>query len=52
MVAHVETVAFKGIEALPVDVQVHIGAGMPAFTVVGLPDKTVMVPAVLSHPVA
>ena len=41
MVAHVETVAFQGIEALPVDVQVHIGAGMPAFTVVGLPDKAV-----------
>ena len=39
MVAHVETVAFQGIEALPVDVQVHIGAGLPAFTVVGLPDK-------------
>ena len=41
MVAHVETVAFQGIEALPVDVQVHIGAGFPAFTVVGLPDKAV-----------
>ena len=41
MVAHIETVAFQGIEALPVDVQVHIGAGLPAFTVVGLPDKAV-----------
>ena len=41
MVAHVETVAFQGIEALPVDVQVHIGGGMPAFMVVGLPDKAV-----------
>ena len=41
MVAHVETVAFQGIEALPVDVQVHIGAGFPAFMVVGLPDKAV-----------
>jgi magnesium chelatase family protein len=41
MVAHVTTVAFQGIEAEPVDVQVHIGAGMPAFTVVGLPDKAV-----------
>ena len=37
MVAHVETVAFQGIEASPVDVQVHIGGGMPAFMVVGLP---------------
>ncbi len=41
MVAHVETVAFQGIEALPVDVQVHIGGGLPAFMVVGLPDKAV-----------
>jgi len=41
MVAHVTTVAFQGIEAEPVDVQVHIGAGMPAFAVVGLPDKAV-----------
>ena len=41
MVAHINTVAFQGIEALPVDVQVQIGAGLPAFTVVGLPDKAV-----------
>ena len=41
MVAHIETVAFQGVTALPVDVQVHIGAGLPTFTVVGLPDKTV-----------
>lgn len=41
MVAHVTTVAFQGIEAEPVDVQVDIGGGMPAFTVVSLPDKAV-----------
>ncbi len=41
MVAHINTVAFIGIEAEPVDVQVHIGAGMPNFMVVGLPDKAV-----------
>ncbi len=41
MVAHVNTVAFHGIEARNVDVQVHIAAGLPAFTVVGLPDKAV-----------
>ena len=41
MVAHINTVAFQGIEALPVDVQVQIGSGLPAFTVVGLPDKAV-----------
>ena len=41
MVAHVNTVAFHGIEARTVDVQVHIAAGLPTFTVVGLPDKAV-----------
>ena len=33
LVAHVPTVAFHGIDVLPVDVQVQIGPGMPAFTV-------------------
>jgi magnesium chelatase family protein len=41
MVARVSTVAFLGIKAVPVDVQVHISSGMVAFTVVGLPDKAV-----------
>ncbi len=41
MVAHVNTVAFEGIEARHVDVQVHIAGGLPAFTLVGLPDKAV-----------
>jgi magnesium chelatase family protein len=41
MVARVGTVAFQGIEVRDVDVQVHIGAGLPAFSVVGLPDKAV-----------
>ncbi len=41
MAARVRTVAFSGIDALPVDVQVQIAAGMPAFIVVGLPDKAV-----------
>lgn len=41
MVARVNTVAFSGIDVLDVDVQVQIGAGMPAFSVVGLPDKAV-----------
>jgi magnesium chelatase family protein len=41
LVAHVNTVAFHGIEAREVDVQVHIGPGLPTFTVVGLPDKAV-----------
>lgn len=41
MVSRVTTVAFQGIEAVPVDVQVHVGPGMVAFTIVGLPDKAV-----------
>src|SRR3970282_1915731 len=40
--AHVYTVAFEGMIAREVDVQVHIGeGGMGVFTVVGLPDKAV-----------
>src|SRR5471032_3517512 len=41
MVARVQSVAFQGIDVLPVDVQVTIAAGLPAFHVVGLPDKAV-----------
>ncbi|HEY3778267.1 MAG TPA: magnesium chelatase domain-containing protein [Rhizomicrobium sp.] len=39
--AHVYTVAFQGIEAREVDVQVHIARGNPYFTIVGLADKAV-----------
>lgn len=41
MVAHVATVAFEGISATAIDVQVQMVSGMPSFTVVGLPDKAV-----------
>jgi magnesium chelatase family protein len=41
MVSHVTTVAFQGIEAVPVDVQVQIAPGGPHFAIVGLPDKAV-----------
>ncbi len=41
MVTRVATVAFEGIEARAVDVQVQITPGAVAFTVVGLPDKAV-----------
>ena len=41
MVARIQTVAFRGIEAVPVDVQVQVASGLPAFTIVGLPDKAV-----------
>lgn len=41
MVAHATTVAFLGLEARTVDVQVQISPGLPAFAIVGLPDKAV-----------
>jgi magnesium chelatase family protein len=41
MVAHVGTVAFLGLEARSVDVQVQISSGQVAFVTVGLPDKAV-----------
>ena len=41
MVAHVATVAFLGLEARAVEVQVQIAPGLPKFLVVGLPDKAV-----------
>lgn len=41
MVAHVATVAFLGLEARAVEVQVQISSGLPAFVIVGLPDKAV-----------
>jgi magnesium chelatase family protein len=41
MVARVQTVAFSGIDVLAVDAQVTIASGLPAFHVVGLPDKAV-----------
>ena len=41
MVALVSTVAFLGLEARAVEVQVQIASGLPAFVVVGLPDKAV-----------
>ena len=41
MVATVQTVAFQGVDVRPIDVQVQISNGLPAFTIVGLPDKAV-----------
>ena len=41
MVQRVSTVAFEGIEARAVDVQVQVAPGLPAFAVVGLADKAV-----------
>ena len=41
MVARINTVAFHGVDVQNVDVQVQISSGLPAFTIVGLPDKAV-----------
>jgi magnesium chelatase family protein len=41
MFAQVSTVTFEGIDAKQVDVQVLIAPGLPAFSIVGLPDKSV-----------
>ena len=39
--ARIQTFAFAGITAVPVEVQVQLSAGLPAFLVVGLADKAV-----------
>jgi len=39
MVQRFATVAFEGVEARSVDVQVQVAAGMPAFQIVGLAER-------------
>ncbi len=41
MIAHIPTVAFAGVDVMPIDVQVQISPGIVGFTIVGLPDKAV-----------
>ena len=41
MVANIQTIAFQGVEAVAVEVQVHLAPGQNTFNVVGLPDKSV-----------
>ena len=41
MTARVQTIAFQGVDVAPVEVQAQFAGGLPAFTVVGLPDKAV-----------
>jgi magnesium chelatase family protein len=41
MAATVATVAYLGLEARAVEVQVQLSAGLPAFIIVGLPDNAV-----------
>ncbi len=42
MLAKVYSVAVNGLEAHSVEVEVDLAAGLPMFTVVGLPDMTVL----------
>ncbi len=41
MVARITTLAFQGIDAVKVDVQVHLSPGKMVFNMFGLPDKAV-----------
>lgn len=41
MLARARSVALIGVDAVPVEVEVDVSAGLPAFTVVGLPDQAV-----------
>ena len=41
MVALVQTVAYLGLEVRRVEVQCQLASGLPAFQIVGLPDKAV-----------
>ena len=41
MYGQISTLAFIGIEARPVEVQVRVTPGAAAFAIVGLPDKAV-----------
>ena len=38
MLASIPSATLLGVEGHPISVEVHVGAGLPAFTVVGLPD--------------
>lgn len=41
MVARIKTIAFNGINALDIDIQVRLSQGLPSFQIVGLADKAV-----------
>ena len=41
MTSRCATIAFQGVEGVVVDCQAQFVGGLPAFTVVGLPDKAV-----------
>jgi len=41
MQLHIHTISFRGIDTIPVSVQVHLSNGLPAMAIVGLADKAV-----------
>lgn len=41
MVTKIQTVTLRGLEVVPITVEVQLTPGMPSFTIVGLPDKAV-----------
>ena len=41
MNAVIHTVAFRGLETIPIEVQAHLSNGLPAMMIVGLADKAV-----------
>lgn len=41
MIIHISSLTFSGIDITDVDVQIHLSPGIPAFTIVGLADKTI-----------
>ncbi len=41
MVATLHTVSFEGVNIVAIEVQVQLAPGLPAFAIVGLPDKAV-----------
>ncbi|MDR7517389.1 MAG: YifB family Mg chelatase-like AAA ATPase [Armatimonadota bacterium] len=41
MLARVRSAAVLGLDAYPIDVEVDVGGGLPAFAIVGLPDTAV-----------
>jgi len=41
VLAKVRSAAVQGLDAYPIDVEVDVGGGLPAFAIVGLPDTAV-----------
>jgi magnesium chelatase family protein len=39
MISHTKAITINGLESTVVEVEVDINNGLPAFTIVGLPDQ-------------